>query len=181
MEVLDTRAVARVDLLGRKPESIGKPVQGVRTRILNRSSRAAARKAIGRLCLRSTRTTNKKNWIETGDLAYCDEEGDIFLRGRVDDMIVSAGENVYPVELENVLIQHPDVVSVAVVGIADAEFGQRLRAIAVAKKPGPLDKAMLAAWLKPRVARHQMPVSIEFRDELPYTALGKVDKKALRE
>ncbi len=122
------------DLLGRKPESIGKPVRGVRARILNQSNREAARKAIGRLCLRSTWTTNKKNWIETGDLAYRDAEGDIFLCGRVDDMIVSAGENVYPVELENVLIQHPEVASVAVVGIADAEFGQRLKAVVATKK-----------------------------------------------
>jgi fatty-acyl-CoA synthase len=95
-------------------------------------------------------------------------------------MIVSGGENVYPIELENVLVQQADVAAVAVVGIADAEFGQRLKAVVVAKKDSLLDQAVLIEWLKPRVARHQMPAVVEFRDELPYTPLGKLDKKALR-
>jgi len=96
-------------------------------------------------------------------------------------MIVSGGENVYPVEMENVLVQHPDVEAVAVVGIADEEFGQRLKAVVVKKRDTPLDPPALRDWLKPRVARYQMPAVIEFREQLPHTALGKVDKKALRE
>src|SRR5262249_62344255 len=107
-------------------------------------------------------------------------DGDIFLCGRVDDMIVSGGENVYPIELENVLVQHADVAAVAVVGIADAEFGQRLKAVVVAKKDSRLDQPALLEWLKPRVARHQMPAVVELRDELPYTPLGTLHTKALR-
>jgi acyl-CoA synthetase (AMP-forming)/AMP-acid ligase II len=167
-------------VLGRKPESIGQPVQGVRARIVNESDQEVGEKIVGRLCIRSSWTTNRKSWIETGDLAYRDSEGDIFLCGRVDDMIVSGGENVYPVELENVLVQHPAVDSVAVIGIPDAEFGQRLKAVLVRKKDATLDQAALLEWLKPRVARYQMPAVVEFRDALPYTALGKLDKKALR-
>ena len=147
---------------------------------MNASDEEVGERAIGRLCLRSAWTTNTKNWIETGDLAYRDAVGDIILCGRVDDMIVSGGENVYPIELENVLLQHPDVAAVAVIGIADAEFGQRLKAVVAAKPGGPLDKATLLDWLKPRVARHQMPAVIQFRDELPYTPLGKLDKNVLR-
>jgi acyl-CoA synthetase (AMP-forming)/AMP-acid ligase II len=172
--------MATSDLLARKPEAIGKPVRGVRARIVNEADQEVGEKAVGRLCLRSSWTTSKKNWIDTGDLAYRDAEGDIFLCGRVDDMIVSGGENVYPIELENVLVQHSDVAAVAVVGITDAEFGQRLKAVVVAKKGSPLDQAVLLEWLKPRVARHQMPAVVEFRDELSYTPLGKLDKKALR-
>jgi acyl-CoA synthetase (AMP-forming)/AMP-acid ligase II len=172
--------MATPELLARKPESIGKPVRGVRARIVNEAEQPVGDKAVGRLCLRSSWTTSKKNWIETGDLAYRDAEGDIFLCGRVDDMIVSGGENVYPIELENALVQHADVAAAAVVGIADAEFGQRLKAVVVAKKDRRLDQAALLEWLKPRVARHQMPAIVELRDELPYTPLGKVDKKALR-
>lgn len=119
--------------------------------------------------------------IETGDLAYRDAEGDISLCGRVDDLIVSGGENVYPVELENVLLNHPEIDSAAVVGIADAEFGQRLKAVIVAKPGAVMDRAALADWLKTRVARYQMPVVVEFREALPYTSLGKLDKKALKE
>ena len=125
-------------------------------------------------------TINKKAWIETGDLATRDADGYYFLCGRVDDMIVSGGENVYPIELENVLLQHPDLTAVAVVGIADAEFGQRLKAVVVVRPGCVLDARELLDWLKPRVARHQMPARVEFRDELPYTSVGKPDKKALR-
>jgi len=166
--------------LARKPESIGRPVRGVRARIVNEADQEVGDKVVGRLCVRSSWTTNKKNWIETGDLAYRDAEGDIFLCGRVDDMIVSGGENVYPIELENVLVQHANIAAIAVVGVADAEFGQRLKAVVVTKKGRSLDQAALLEWLKPRVARHQMPAVVEFRDELPYTPLGKLDKKALQ-
>lgn len=169
------------DLLSRKPESIGKPVRGVHARIVNESNQEVSERTIGRLCIRSAWTTSRKNWIETGDLAYRDGDGDIFLCGRVDDMIVSGGENVYPIELENVLLQHSDVDSAAVVGIPDAEFGQRLKAVVVKKRDAPLDQSTLLDWLKSRVARYQMPAIIEFRDELPYTAIGKPNKKSLRE
>jgi acyl-CoA synthetase (AMP-forming)/AMP-acid ligase II len=168
------------DVLGKKPESIGKPVRGVRARIVNETGQVAGDRTVGRLCIRSAWTTGGGSWVETGDLAYRDGDGDIFLCGRVDDMIVSGGENVYPIELENVLLQHPDVAAAAVVGIADADFGQRLKAVLVAKPGAGLDRSTLLDWLKPRVARYQMPAVVEFRDELPYTALGKLDKKALR-
>jgi acyl-CoA synthetase (AMP-forming)/AMP-acid ligase II len=168
------------DLLRRKPRSIGKPVRGVRAGIVNESDQEVGDQAVGRLRIRSVWSTNRNRWVETGDLAYRDAEGDIFLCGRVDDMIVSGGENVYPVELENVLVQHPDVDAVAVVGVPDAEFGQRLKAVVVIKKNTALDRAALLDWLKPRVARYQMPAVVEFRDELPYTPLGKIDKKSLR-
>jgi fatty-acyl-CoA synthase len=172
--------MATPEQLARKPESIGKPVRGAAVRIVNDADQEVGQKAVGRLCVRSSATTSKKEWIETGDLAFRDAEGDIVLCGRVDDMIVSGGENVYPVELENVLLQHPDVAAVAVVGIPDAEFGQRLKAVVAMRKGTPPDRAALLGWLKPRVARHQMPAVVEFRDELPYTSLGKPDKKALR-
>jgi acyl-CoA synthetase (AMP-forming)/AMP-acid ligase II len=172
--------MATPDMLAHKPESIGKPVRGVRARIVSEADQEVGEKTVGRLCLRSSWTTSKKNWIETGDLAYWDAEGDLFLCGRVDDMIVSGAENVYPVELENVLVKHADVAAVAVVGITDAEFGQRLKAVVVTKKGSPLDLVTLLEWLKPRVARHQIPAVVELRDELPYTPLGKIDKKALR-
>jgi len=171
--------MATPSLLGKKPESIGKPVQGVKARIVDGHDREVAQGKIGRLSIRSAWSTSQKSWIETGDLAYRDPEGDVFLSGRVDDMIVSGGENVYPIELENVLLQHPHVDSAAVVGIADAEFGQRLKAVVIRKRDTALDSSTLLEWLKPRVARYQIPAAIEFRDELPYTALGKVDKKLL--
>jgi fatty-acyl-CoA synthase len=166
--------------LRRKPGTVGKAIRGVRLRLLDEAEREVSPHAVGRVCVRSAWTANKRAWIETGDLAYRDADGYYFLCGRVDDMIVSGGENVYPIDLENVLAQHADVAAVAVVGITDAEFGQRLKAVVVAHRDRMLTRVMLLEWLKPRVARHQMPGVVEFRDELPYTAVGKPDRKALR-
>lgn len=89
------------------------------------------------------------------------------------------GENVYPLELENVLLQHPGIEAAVVLGIPDPEFGQRLKAIIIPKPAENLEQATVLAWLKPRVARYQMPAVIEFRQALPYTSLGKLNRKAL--
>jgi fatty-acyl-CoA synthase len=173
--------MATPDLLREKPAAVGRPLPGVRARIVDGAGRTAATDAVGRLCIRSAWTVSGRAWIETGDLAYRDGAGDLFLCGRVDDMIVSGGENVYPVELEQALLLHPDVEAVAAVGIADAEFGQRLKAVVVPCPGAALDPPALLAWLRPRVARYQMPAVLELRNALPYTALGKLDRKALRE
>ena len=121
-----------------------------------------------------------RSWIETGDLGYRDEQGYYFLCGRVDDMVVSAGENVYPVELEQVLIQHSFVEDVAVFGVPDEMFGQRLKAVVQPVHHAALTEAELRDWLRPQVARYQMPTEIVFVDRISYTHLGKRDKKQLR-
>lgn len=166
--------LAEPELLQRQPESIGKAIAGVQVQIQRDGSSLK-----GQLCIRSAWSAGAKGWIETGDLAYRDEEGNIFLCGRVDDMIVSGGENVYPLELENVLLQHPGIEAAVVLGIPDPEFGQRLKAIIIPKSAEELEQATLLTWLKPRVARYQMPAVIEFRQVLPYTSLGKLNRKAL--
>jgi acyl-CoA synthetase (AMP-forming)/AMP-acid ligase II len=169
------------ELLQKKPQSIGRPIRGVRSKIVDDSDQVVEAGRIGRLCIRCAWAISRKNWQETGDVAYRDADGDIFLCGRVDDMIVSGGENVYPIELERVLDQHPEIESAAVVGIPDPDFGQRLKAVVIRKRDSTLDQSTLIEWLRPRVARYQMPVVTEFRQELPYTPLGKLDKKSLRE
>jgi fatty-acyl-CoA synthase len=171
--------MATPDIIARKSTSIGKPILGVRAKIVDEAAQVARLGQIGRLWIRSAWTTGQNAWIETGDLAYCDAAGDLFLCGRGDDMIVSGGENVYPVDLENVLLQHPAIEAVAVIGIPDVEFGQRLKAVVQCKPKAMIDHGALLAWLKPRVARYQMPAVVEFRETLPYTALGKLDKKSL--
>lgn len=168
--------MATPDLLTRKPAALGRPLPGVRAQI-----GGAAGQQVGRLSIRSAWSASRRGWVDTGDLAYRDIDGDIFLAGRADDMIISGGENVYPIELENILALHPAVAAVAAVGISDPEFGQRLRAFVVLKPGATIEEAELRSWLKPRIARHQTPAVIEFRAELPYTAIGKPDKKALRD
>jgi fatty-acyl-CoA synthase len=173
--------MATPDLLARKPDSIGQPIWGVRASILDRENRPVTDGSIGRLCIASAWTVDRHRAIESGDLAYYDAEGDLFLCGRSDDMVVSGGENVYPIDLERALLQHADIAAVAVIGIDDPEFGQRLKAFIVLQIDRHLDEPTLRDWLKPRIARYQMPAAIVFLPELPYTSLGKIDKKSLRE
>lgn len=161
------------------PDSIGKPIAGVRLRLLDAEGKAVAPLQVGRIAIRSRWSVGGGQWMETGDLAYQDASGRLFLCGRIDDMIVSGGENVYPIELENVLLQHPQIAQAAVIGVPDAEFGQRLRAFVVWYAGQEASEEKLRAWLKPRVARFQMPASIVFLKKLPYTHLGKVNKKLL--
>lgn len=167
--------------LCRYPNTIGRPIAGVRLRLLDSAEKPVAVGAVGRICIKSSWTISGKNMMETGDLATQNADGLLFLCGRNDDMIVSGGENVYPIELENVLCLHPDIAQIAAIGISDAEFGQRLKAFVVLKPNALADSKALLAWLKPRVARFQMPAVIEFCNDLPLTAIGKVNKKTLRE
>ena len=167
------------DILDKKSASIGRPIRGVRVKIVDAFEQDVPEGVIGRLYIRSAWASDKNEWTDTDDLAYRDSEGTIFLCGRADDMIISGGENVYPAELESVLARHPDIESVAVFGIPDQEFGQRLMAVVVKKHDTMLTQTTLLAWLKPRVARYQMPAIIDFRDKLPYTSFGKLDRKSL--
>lgn len=171
--------MATPEKLAKKPKSIGQPVYGVKIKITDSNNQLVIKGNIGRLLIKNAWSISREEWIETGDLAYQDREGDVFLCGRIDDMIISGGENVYPVDLENILLNHPAIESAAVIGIDDNEFGQRLKAVIKLKKAAILDKTSLVNWLKPRIARFQMPAMINFTDELPYTSLGKINKKSL--
>lgn len=152
-------------------KTIGRNIKGVRVKVPEGVG------SIGQFCVKNKWTGS---WIPTGDVGYEDENGYYFLCGRTDDMVVSAGENVYPIELEQVLIHHPEIADVAVVGISDEQFGQRLQAFVHPVKHAGITKEELLEWLRPRVARFQMPKEIVFVEQLPYTHLGKIDKKRLK-
>ncbi|WP_391115802.1 AMP-binding protein [Psychrobacillus sp. L3] len=162
--------------------TIGKKIEGVRLKIMDNNKIKVHDGIIGQLCMKNKWSmTNKENlWIETGDLGYRDNNGYYFLRGRTDDMVVSAGENVYPIEIEQVLINHALVEDVAVIGIRDEKFGQRLLAF-VQPVNALLTKEELFVWLRPRVARFHLPKDIVFVDNIPYTPLGKIDKRLLKQ
>jgi acyl-CoA synthetase (AMP-forming)/AMP-acid ligase II/NAD(P)-dependent dehydrogenase (short-subunit alcohol dehydrogenase family) len=112
--------------------------------------------------------------MATGDVGHVDAAGRLFVDGRVDDMIVSGGENVYPQEVEDAIGAHANVAEVAVVGVSDAEFGQRLRAFVVLRPGTPADADALRAHLRPQIARYKMPRDFVFLDALPRNATGKV-------
>jgi fatty-acyl-CoA synthase len=117
--------------------------------------------------------------LSTGDLGRLDRTGRLFVEGREDDMIVSGGENVFPAEVEDALAQHPDVAEVAVIGVADGDFGQRLKAFVVPRPGASPTAAELKAHVHDRLARFKTPRDVVFVDALPRTATGKVIKRRL--
>lgn len=161
------------------PECLGKVLDGVKIRITDSEKNKVESGTIGEIEVKCAWSVNPKQWINTRDMGYVDANGYYFLKGRSDDMIVSGGENVYPLELENILSKHPHILEAVVVGIADEEFGQRLKAFIVTDNAIPITKDELFLWLKKHTARYQMPKEIEFVREIPVNKVGKPDKKKL--
>jgi acyl-CoA synthetase (AMP-forming)/AMP-acid ligase II len=112
--------------------------------------------------------------LSSGDVGHFDEDGLLFIDGRDDEMIVSGGENVFPIEVENLLVEREDVLEAAVIGINDPEFGQRLKAFVVRAEGSDLDVDTVREYVKANLARYKVPRDVEFLDELPRNATGKV-------
>jgi fatty-acyl-CoA synthase len=118
--------------------------------------------------------------LSSGDVGHLDSDGRLFIDGRDDEMIVSGGENVFPREVEDLLADHGDVVEVAVIGVDDEEFGQRLKAFIVTTAGAEVSEEELRAHIKANLASYKAPREIEFLDELPRNATGKVLKRELQ-
>ncbi|MDR1075923.1 MAG: AMP-binding protein [Xanthomonadaceae bacterium] len=161
------------------PDTLGRRIVGARLHLIDPSGHPVAPGMDGQLCVRSGWSTGGRGWIETGDRIRRDSQGYCYLRGRIDDMVISGGENVYPVELEKLLLQHPAVIETAVIGIDDPEFGQRLCAFVALRESHSASAETLTGWLKSRATRHQVPKEIRFIDAIPTTASGKPDKQWL--
>jgi fatty-acyl-CoA synthase len=112
--------------------------------------------------------------LSSGDVGHFDDDGLLFIDGRDDEMIVSGGENVFPIEVENLLVEREDVLEAAVIGVEDPEFGQRLKAFVVLADGAKLDVEGVRDYVKANLARYKVPRDVEFLDELPRNATGKV-------
>lgn len=119
-------------------------------------------------------------WLHTGDQGYVDDDGYVFITGRADDLIIRGGENVSPSEIEDALIRHPDVVAAAVVGLPDAEWGERIAAMVVGARPD-IDVVEIGRWVKGRIGSLKTPETIVVADDLPLTPSGKVMRRSVRE
>lgn len=122
-----------------------------------------------------------QRWLHTGDLAVRDADGFLRIVGRLKDMYISGGENVYPVEVEQALYEHPGIAECAVIGVPDERWGEVGRAFVVLRPGVELDTEGVLAHLNSRLARYKLPRSVEFRSELPHNASGKLLKSRLRE
>ncbi len=122
-------------------------------------------------------------WFRTGDIGVLDDDGFLTIRDRVKDMLISGGENVYPAEIESVLLRHPDVADVAVIGVPSARWGESPCAVVVPSGTvdGDIDADALLAWAREQLASFKVPKLVQFVDELPRNASGKVLKHDLRD
>jgi fatty-acyl-CoA synthase len=118
--------------------------------------------------------------MSTGDVGHFDADGRLWIDGRDDEMIVSGGENLFPGEVEELLITHPAVLEAAVIGVDDDEFGKRLAAYVVLRAGSDLSEDEVRDFVKENLARYKVPRDVTFLEELPRNPTGKVLKRELR-
>lgn len=181
--------IATPDELKREPGSVGSVVRGARVEIRGDNGELLGPGVTGRIFVGNSfqftgytdgRTKNTINGLmSSGDVGHLDETGLLFIDGRDDDMIVSGGENIYPAEVEETLTAHPGVVEAAVIGVADEEYGARLRAYVVPAPGVHLTPQEVRDHVKANLARFKVPRDVVFLDELPRNPTGKVVKRAL--
>ncbi len=179
----------------RKHGSIGRPLFYQEARIVNNQDQDVARDTVGELVLKgpnifegywkmpeATQEAFRQGWFHTGDLAYMDEEGFFFLVDRKKDMLISGGENVYPIEVEQVLVRHPNILEAAVIGVPDSKWGAVPYALVVLKDPAhPVSIEDLTHFCRDKLAAFKIPRYMSIVEELPRNATGKVLKTVLRE
>ncbi|WP_101947768.1 long-chain-fatty-acid--CoA ligase [Mycobacterium sp. 3519A] len=187
----DHDPVHRPELL----RSCGKPYPWVDVRVVDKSGVDVPCGTVGELWTRSAQNMlgywnnpdataaalTPDGWLKTGDAGYVDDDGYLFLRDRVKDMIVSGGENVSPAEVENVLMTHPAVADVAVIGVPDPRWGEAVKAVVVPAAGAAVSAADLIGYARARLAGFKLPKSVDFVETLPRTASGKLLKRTLRE
>lgn len=171
------------------PRTAGRPPLFTDVRLLDDAGRQVEDGEVGRIFVKSSllfggytdgRTKEViDGFMSTGDTGRFDEQGRLCVEGRDDDMIVSGGENVFPREIEDLLADHPDVGDVAVVGVPDDEFGQRLAAFVVRHDDSDLDADAVRAHVRANLARYKTPRDVTFLAEIPRNATGKVLKRQL--
>ncbi len=179
-----------------KPGSVGRPQLVTEVRIVDRAGRDVAPGEAGELLVRGPGVTPgywqrpdatadafvDGGWLRTGDVARCDADGDYTIVDRWKDMFISGGENVYPAEVEAVLLQHPAVAEIAVIGVPDARWGEVGHAcIVLASGAAAPQEDALRAFCRERLAGYKTPKVFQVRDALPRNALGKVIKQELRD
>jgi long-chain acyl-CoA synthetase len=125
-------------------------------------------------------TINEDGWLKTGDVAYLDSDGFVYMHDRVKDMIVSGGENIYPAEVENALMAHHAVADVAVIGVPDERWGESVKAVVVLASGSEVAPDELIEFARARIARFKAPRSIDFVDSLPRNPSGKILKRDIR-
>ena len=179
--------------VGRKVGSVGTPVWGVKVKLVNEDGEVVPVGEKGELLYKghnvtkgyyknpeATSKTIANGWLHSGDIAVQDEDGFFYIVDRTKDMIIRGGLNVYPREVEEVMMKHPAVSMAAVIGVPDAEKGEEIKAFIVLNEGHHTSVAELSEYTKANIAAYKYPRIIEITDALPMSATGKILKKELR-
>lgn len=178
----------------RKAASVGKPILNVEVRIVDDNMQDVAVGEIGEIVYRGptlmkeyykkpeeTKEAFKGGWFHSGDLVSMDEEGFVYVRDRKKDMIISAGENIYPAEVEGVLYKHEGIFEAAVVGVPDEQWGESVKAYIVLKEGYTITAQEIIDHCAKLLASYKKPKYVEFIDQLPRNASGKILKRLLKQ
>jgi long-chain acyl-CoA synthetase len=191
----ETSPIATFNPLDRpsRPGSIGLPVWGVEVKVVREDGTETAVDEPGELCIRghnvmkgylnrpqaTAEAIDERGWFRTGDIGKRDADGYLFIIDRQKDMIIRGGFNVYPRELEEVLLTHPQVSLAAVVGVPHDSHGEEIKAFVIRTPDATISEAELIAWCRQTMAAYKYPRIVEFRDSLPMNATGKILKREL--
>ena len=179
---------------GDRLRSVGRALPGVELKIADAEGSTLPAESIGEVMIRTqanmagyfampaatAETIDPQGWLHSGDAGYLDEEGYLYLKDRVKDMIISGGENIYPAEVEHAIYGHPAVAEVAVIGVPDEKWGEVVKAFVVPVAGASPTAEELIAWAAQRIAKYKLPKSIEWVPALPRNHTGKVLRRELR-
>ncbi|WP_028782908.1 AMP-binding protein [Thalassobacillus devorans] len=184
------------DTIERRVSTVGKAHPNVEVKIVDPSTNKEVEPGVpGELCTRgylvmegyykndeaTQMAIDTEGWLHTGDIGVMDEDGYVEITGRIKDMIIRGGENVYPREIEEFLYQYPEVLDVQVVGIPDSKYGEEIMAWIIPKEGKTISEKEIREFCEGKISKHKIPRYIEFTDEYPMTASGKIQKFKLRE
>src|SRR6266705_2002794 len=176
-----------------RPGSAGLPIPGYQVAIRDQAEHDLPPGADGEICVRSegvmtgywnspdeTSRTLRGGWLHTGDIGHLDDDGYLYVVDRIKDLIIRGGFNVFPRDVEDVLVQHPAVAMAGVVGKPDPRLGEEVVAFVSLRPDATVRPAELTAFARERLGAHKYPREVRILDALPPTSVGKLDRKALR-
>lgn len=183
------------DTLERRVSTVGRVQPHFEAKVIDRQGRIVPLGQAGQICTRgygvmrgywkdparTAEAIDDAGWMHTGDLGVMDADGYLNIVGRVKDMLIRGGENIYPREIEEFLLRHPAILAVQVVGVPDDKYGEEIAACIILRQGESLDPADIRAYCKDQIAHYKVPRYIEFMQEFPMTATGKPQKFTLRE
>lgn len=174
--------------------SAGRPLVGTEVRIVDEKGAPVATGEVGEVAIRgpqlmrgywnlpdATREALRDGWMHTGDAGLLDEDGYLYIKDRTKDMIISGGENIYPREIEDVLLQHPAIGDAAAIGVPDDKWGEAVKAVVVLRDRESAEEREIIEFCRARLAPYKCPQSVDFVQALPRNPTGKVLKRELRE